>query len=562
MDKELYEEAAFKRDFQYLDLQKAFDTVVEFLKKKKRILVGGMAIDYSLRTKGSKLYSDNKLPDYDFLSPEFHKDAYEIGSILAKMNISGVSIVRALHISTMKVRVNFVVIADITYVPKNIYDKIPTKMYEDITIVHPYWQMIDQHLALSLPLSGPPLEAIYSRLEKDMKRFDLLHKYWDINSKVRSNFKLNLIPKKVKLSDCNDCCIAECAALAFWIKFAMKLGYKSKHVELPVVEIENEYLVISCPNDKLPSFMSFEFDKKIKNMKGILMNPILDKINARFITDDFIYINSENSLFAASIMEIDHQKFHVCNLQSVLTHTLTAYFVEDDKDALYAYLIALDIVLWAVKNYTKDQISKLSDNSIELLVSQDTAESIGESNYVDKSNYEHLEKLSQLLPVVTTYGNSNISESALMTKYDIISLIYQTKKDNILTPKNFYFKNIEGKINNEVPQDILKFDPEDSPIYQINGKKSKSVENRESSVKTILEDLLNSIDELNKPFAKENKSGGGKQSITNKHSNSCKDHNCIKHSLPVHEFKYTNIKGRVHKPCISNQCIRGLIFDI
>lgn len=35
MDKELYEEAAFKRDFQYLDLQKAFDAVVEFLKKRK-----------------------------------------------------------------------------------------------------------------------------------------------------------------------------------------------------------------------------------------------------------------------------------------------------------------------------------------------------------------------------------------------------------------------------------------------------------------------------------------------------------------------------------------------
>ena len=135
MDKDLYEEAAFKRDFQYLDLQKAFDTVVDFLKKKKRILVGGMAIDYSLRTKGSKLYSDNKLPDYDFLSPEFHRDAYEIGSILSRMGISGVSIVRALHISTMKVRVNFVVIADITYVPKNIYDKIPVKTYKTMSCV-------------------------------------------------------------------------------------------------------------------------------------------------------------------------------------------------------------------------------------------------------------------------------------------------------------------------------------------------------------------------------------------------------------------------------------------
>ena len=547
MDKDLYEEATFKRDFQYLDLQKAFDTVVSFLKKKKRILVGGMAIDYSLRLKGSKLYSDNKLPDYDFLSPEFHKDAYEIGSILSKMGISGVSIVRALHISTMKVRVNFVVIADITYVPKNIYDKIPTKVYEDITIVHPYWQMIDQHLALSLPLSGPPLEAIYSRMEKDLKRFDLLHKYWDLSSKVKSNFKLKLIPKKVRLVDCADCCLAECSALAFWIKFAMKLGYKSKHVDMPIAEIEGENLVLSCPNDKLPSFMTYEFDNKIKNMKGILFNPILDKINARFKTDDFIYINSENSLFSASIVDIDHKTFYVCNLQSVLTHTLTAYFVNDDTDALYAYLIALDIVLWAVKHYGGDAISKLPDGSIELLVSNDSNDSVGESPFMDKTDYEKMEKVSQLLPIATTYGKTNISESSLMTKYDIISLIHQSKKDTNLTPKNFYFKTTEGKINYEVPQDIKDFEPENSPIYQIDGKKSKSLENRESSVKTILENLIDNI--------KDNNTKGGRPD-----KKDCKKDNCDKNLVPIHG-KYHDYKGigKLYKPCVGNQCTKYLL---
>ena len=558
MDKDLYEEAAFKRDFQYLDLQKAFDTVVDFLKKKKRILVGGMAIDYSLRTKGSKLYSDNKLPDYDFLSPEFHRDAYEIGSILSKMGISGVSIVRALHISTMKVRVNFVVIADITYVPKNIYDKIPVKTYEGITIVHPYWQMIDQHLALSLPLSGPPLEAIYSRMEKDLKRFDLLHKYWDLSSKVKSNFKLKLVPKKVRLVDCADCCLAECASLAFWIKFAMKLGYKSKHVDITTAEIEGDNLVLSCPYDKLPSFMTYEFDNKIKNMKGKLFNPILDKINARFKTDDFIYINSENSLFSASLVDIDHKKFHVCNLQSVLTHTLTAYFVEDDTDALYAYLIALDIVLWGVKHYGGDAISKLPDGSIELLVSNDSNDSLGESPFMDKSDYEKMDKVSQLLPVVSTYGKTNISESTLMTKYDIVNLIYKTKKDTNLIPKNVYFKTSEGKINHEVLQETKDFEPENSPIYQIDGKKSKSLENRESSVKTILEDLLNSIKDGDSNVNKTNKTNKAKSG-----GKTCKSNNCDKNLLPIHG-KYHDDKGigKIYKSCVGNQCTKYLLIEI
>src|SRR5205085_2130835 len=43
---------------------KALECVRRFIILKKLIIVGGMAIDFNLRLKGSKLYADDTLPDY------------------------------------------------------------------------------------------------------------------------------------------------------------------------------------------------------------------------------------------------------------------------------------------------------------------------------------------------------------------------------------------------------------------------------------------------------------------------------------------------------------------
>ena len=65
-------------------LHNAFETVKLLIIERKRILVGGMSIDYALKKKGYLLYDDNEIPDYDFFSPEFHKDAYDLAKVLRK----------------------------------------------------------------------------------------------------------------------------------------------------------------------------------------------------------------------------------------------------------------------------------------------------------------------------------------------------------------------------------------------------------------------------------------------------------------------------------------------
>jgi hypothetical protein len=170
-----------RSDF-YEELNKALDVVKQFIIDKNLILVGGMAIDYALKLKGDMIYSDDQLPDYDFYSPSHTEHAYELGAMLCKMGFENVSCIQAMHITTMKVRVNFETVADITHCPKKVWEQVPTIMYNKLRIVHPNFQMIDQHSSLSMPFENPGREVIFHRWKKDLVRYDKLYKHYPIVS--------------------------------------------------------------------------------------------------------------------------------------------------------------------------------------------------------------------------------------------------------------------------------------------------------------------------------------------------------------------------------------------
>jgi hypothetical protein len=157
----------------------ALDVVLNFIKTQELILVGGMAIDMNLRLTGeSYLYEDDELPDYDFYSPNNTAHAYQLGSELCKKGFRDVDVITAIHTTTMKVRVSGHVVADITYMPPILFEKIPTQIYKNIKIVHPYMIMMDQFTSLSGPFENPPGEVVLERWTKDQKRFNMLLTYY------------------------------------------------------------------------------------------------------------------------------------------------------------------------------------------------------------------------------------------------------------------------------------------------------------------------------------------------------------------------------------------------
>lgn len=159
-------------------LLKALDEVRTFIIKHQLVIVGGMAIDMNLRLKNSKLYEDHSVPDYDMLSPTNAEHAYLLGQHLCKLGFPSVDVISAIHVTTMKVRVDGHVVADITYMPLEIFKILRVQIYQNLKVIHPWYTMMDQFTSLSQPYENAPREVITDRWAKDIKRLNLLYSFY------------------------------------------------------------------------------------------------------------------------------------------------------------------------------------------------------------------------------------------------------------------------------------------------------------------------------------------------------------------------------------------------
>ena len=177
-----YEVVAQRRDVDGPMVDRAIELVRKFIVERGLILFGGLAVDYALRLKGDRIYPDDQRPDFDFLSPRSVDDAYDLADLLQNAGFEGVGAVRGIHVQTMKVRTGFIWVADIGYAPPDVFAKIPTFDYRGMRVVHPDYQRMDMHLAFCFPFSGSPREDVFHRWCKDLKRFNLVERYYPVIS--------------------------------------------------------------------------------------------------------------------------------------------------------------------------------------------------------------------------------------------------------------------------------------------------------------------------------------------------------------------------------------------
>lgn len=214
-----YKLIKFQRSTMFKQLTEALDITREWIKKREFILIGGQSIDYAMRIKGEKLYNDEDIPDYDFYSPNHYKDAQELATILCNKNLPNVSLIFAMHVTTIRVRVDFETVADISYCPQKIYDKIHTLDYKGIRLIHPNTQMIDQHRALSYPYDNINMGGTIFRWDKDLNRHELLYELYPIK-KSGSDTVYN----KMKIKDVNGFFPKESFAFCGYSAYDLHMG--------------------------------------------------------------------------------------------------------------------------------------------------------------------------------------------------------------------------------------------------------------------------------------------------------------------------------------------------
>jgi len=158
------------------DVKKIIEIVEDFLLKKRLICYGGTAINNILPKYAQFYNKDIEIPDYDFFSPNALIDAKELADIYYSAGYSDVEAKSGVHPGTYKVFVNFIPVADITFLEKSLFDAIGRESISvaGIRYAPPNYLRMSMYLELSRPAGD------VSRWEKVLKRLTLLNKYYPL----------------------------------------------------------------------------------------------------------------------------------------------------------------------------------------------------------------------------------------------------------------------------------------------------------------------------------------------------------------------------------------------
>jgi hypothetical protein len=163
------------------EMKEVHAIILEFIKLMKRKIYGGFCLNILVKDKNPKdaIYKTTKIPDIDFYTPEPIVDLMRLANILYEKGYKAVVGREAMHQETYSLSVNYVTYCDLSYVPRNIYNKMPFKEIDGLTLIHPHFMFIDYLRMMTDPLIS------YWRFEGDLKsykRFFMLQKHYPFPS--------------------------------------------------------------------------------------------------------------------------------------------------------------------------------------------------------------------------------------------------------------------------------------------------------------------------------------------------------------------------------------------
>lgn len=171
-------------------------TVRDFVIEKKRKIYGGFALNKLIESVApeDKFYDDDDIEkwDIDFYSPEPIADSIEIANRLHDKGYRFVLATEAQHDETYKVFAETMDCADISYVPRNIYNKMPFKEIDGLHLTGAHFMMIDYFRVITDPLTS------YHRLKEKnaIKRLELLDKHFKL---PHNSSSIDIMPAEDKL---------------------------------------------------------------------------------------------------------------------------------------------------------------------------------------------------------------------------------------------------------------------------------------------------------------------------------------------------------------------------
>lgn len=470
----LYEYLSLKRDPFYEECLRAIPIIKDFIRSRKLIIYGGTAIDYALRLHGDKIYSDDMLsvPDLDFYSPDNVKDAQDLANILYKAGFTETRTIVGTYVRVMRVDIgNNHFLADISFMPRVVFDVLPFIEYEGMRIIHPIYQKIDAHSALSLPYVDPPREVVFARMKKDIQRFSLLQKYYPTTYDVET---------VTNLLDRNNpkCCVSDVKCLKIGLKYLLN-GFAAYAVlyrclvsfAAKLATIANKPELAKIPENIIPADFKivddeFIFDSPLKYIEfladdsyGIIKDLKLDvkyyATNTNLFPDraidaakKVIVWSYKNKLLGASEINGNHLDELIDtengdSQQSIKLVSISYLLLYMLSNAEYATMCSKGFVPPEKLQRIDGEIYRAYYNSLLNIIefAQDLLDRAGITYENDETLFQQILVQWPFFSSVNATGSNNKSESYQIAKKRIeieMHLKGAEKQDDLIFPINYY----------------------------------------------------------------------------------------------------------------------------
>jgi hypothetical protein len=365
------------------DIQRMLTIVEEFIIKKKLICYGGTAINNILPTYAQFYKRDIEIPDYDFFSANALEDAKELADIYYKEGYTDVEAKSGVHYGTFKVFVNFIPIADITYLHSDVYKSI---LKDAIQIAGIKYAPPDYlRMAMYLELSRPAGDV--SRWEKVAKRLGILNKYYpmklgkdcftvDFSKKMNINLKeeerLHLLMRDIFIDNSS----------VFFGGYSTHLY--AKHMpesKKKLVDSIPDFDIISDDPDKCALIakerLQTENFKNVKIIKHKAIGEIIPS-HIEIIVGKYsmAYIYEPIACHSYNEVTIDGKQIKIATIDTILAFYLSFLYANMphyDKDRL----LCIAMFLFQMEQHNRlDQSGILKRYSIECYGKQSTLEDI------------------------------------------------------------------------------------------------------------------------------------------------------------------------------------------
>ena len=273
------EEKLGKRIVNSPEIKQIIEIVENFIKKKGLICYGGTAINNILPKEDQFYNKEVEMPDYDFFTPNALEDAKELSNVYFKAGFTEVEAKSGQHYGTYKVFVNFIPVADITSVPKDLYKRLKAESIKVAGIYYapPNYLRMSMYLELSRPAGDT------SRWEKVLKRLTLLNKHYpltahqcmqvDFQREMSDKVRGNEIYETVKDTLINQ-------SVVFFGGYAISLysRYMPVALQKQLKKIPDFDVISNDPETTSEIIKERLKDINIKNVKIIKRPPISDVI--------------------------------------------------------------------------------------------------------------------------------------------------------------------------------------------------------------------------------------------------------------------------------------------